>query len=139
MPRRAFQTFGQSYSVGATAVPHYPTGKARTTGPPAMQQQTPSKSPRGFTLIELLTVIAIIAVLAALLFPIAGTVREQARATDCLSKLHQLWVSANVYRQGLCGHPPDLLGYAELAGSGGLSTGTYYVGGAGSSPTDVVN
>ena len=55
-----------------------------------------SSAARGFTLIELLTVIAIIAILTAILFPVAGTVREQARATDCMSKLHQLWVSANV-------------------------------------------
>lgn len=82
-----------------------------------------------FTLIELLTVIAIIAVLAAILFPIAGTVREQARATDCMSKMHQLWVSTNVYRQDEGGYPPALLGYAEIsAGAPGncnpeLSTG----------------
>ena len=78
-----------------------------------------SKSRRGFTLIELLTVIAIIAILTAILFPIAGTVRESARASDCMSKLHQLWVSANVYRQDEGGFPPALLGYAEAEDSAG--------------------
>lgn len=68
---------------------------------------------RGFTLIELLTVIAIIAILAALLFPLAGTVREQARASDCLSKLHQLWVSALVYHEDEGAYPAALMGYAE--------------------------
>jgi len=75
---------------------------------------------RGFTLIELLTVIAIIAILTAILFPVAGTVREQARATDCMSKLHQLWVSANVYRQDEGAFPPSLLGYAEAETATGL-------------------
>ena len=68
---------------------------------------------RAFTLIELLTVIAIIAILTAILFPIAGTVREQARANDCLTHLHQLWVSANVYKEDEGGYPPSLYGPAE--------------------------
>lgn len=67
----------------------------------------------GFTLIELLTVIAIIAILTAILFPLAGTVREQARSSDCMTKLHQLWVSANVYKSDEGGFPPALLSYAE--------------------------
>jgi prepilin-type N-terminal cleavage/methylation domain-containing protein len=67
----------------------------------------------GFTLIELLTVIAIIAILTAILFPLAGTLREQARASDCMSKMHQLWVSANVYRLDEGSFPPTLMGYAE--------------------------
>lgn len=69
--------------------------------------------PKGFTLIELLTVIAIIAVLAAILFPLAGTVREQARASDCMSKMHQLWVSASMYKMDEGGYPPTLYGYVE--------------------------
>lgn len=67
---------------------------------------------RAFTLIELLTVIAIIAVLAALLFPLAGTVREQARSSSCMSNLHQLWVAASVYKQDEGEYPPALMGYA---------------------------
>jgi len=72
-------------------------------------------SRRGFTLIELLTVIAIISVLAAILFPLAGTVREQARESDCMTKLHQLWVSSMVYKQDEAEYPATLLGYAEVA------------------------
>jgi len=72
-----------------------------------------SRSRRAFTLIELLTVIAIIAILTAILFPVAGTVREQARASACMSKLHQIWVSASVYRADEGYYPPVLLGYAE--------------------------
>ncbi|MDD4153709.1 MAG: prepilin-type N-terminal cleavage/methylation domain-containing protein, partial [bacterium] len=45
---------------------------------------------RGFTLIELLVVIAIIAILAAILFPVFGRAREQARKATCQSNLKQL-------------------------------------------------
>lgn len=44
----------------------------------------------GFTLIELLVVIAIIAILAAILFPVFGRARENARRTSCASNLKQI-------------------------------------------------
>jgi prepilin-type processing-associated H-X9-DG protein len=43
-----------------------------------------------FTLIDLLVVIAIIAILAAILFPVFATAREKARQTTCASNLKQL-------------------------------------------------
>lgn len=43
-----------------------------------------------FTLVELLAVIAIIGVLAAILIPVAGSVRKMAARTQCVSNLRQL-------------------------------------------------
>lgn len=60
---------------------------------PPLQSQTgnrPSLHPwKAFTLIELLTVVAIIAVLAALLFPVLGSVRKRANAAIATSNLKQ--------------------------------------------------
>lgn len=54
-----------------------------------MAQSRPFPLRNGFTLIELLVVIAIITVLLALLLPMMGAAREQARSVACLSNLKQ--------------------------------------------------
>jgi prepilin-type N-terminal cleavage/methylation domain-containing protein len=91
---------------------------------------------RGFTIIELLTVIAIISVLAAIIFPLAGSVREQARESDCMSNLHQLWVSAMVYKQDEGAFPPTLLGYVEVDNPAipAADPNRYYIGASGQVP-----
>ncbi len=53
----------------------------------------------GFTLIELLVVISIIALLAAILFPVFGRAREKARQATCISNLKQLGSAFLMYAQ----------------------------------------
>jgi len=62
--------------------------------------KTNQKSLRGaFTLIELLVVIAIIAILAAILFPVFGRARENARRSSCQSNLKQIALGVKQYTQ----------------------------------------
>jgi len=82
---------------------------------------------RGFTLIELLTVIGIIALLLAILFPVFSRAREQARQTTCIANMHDIYVAANLYRQDSEAYPPLLLGLPENA------DGSHWLGG-GSAP-----
>jgi prepilin-type N-terminal cleavage/methylation domain-containing protein/prepilin-type processing-associated H-X9-DG protein len=56
-----------------------------------------SRALRGFTLIELLVVIVIIAVLAAILLPVFGSVMAQGDSTKCLNNLRQIGMAINSY------------------------------------------
>lgn len=54
---------------------------------------------RGFTLIELLVVLAIIAILAAILFPVFTQAREKARSIACVSNGRQVGTGLTMYIQ----------------------------------------
>lgn len=59
----------------------------------------PTSPARAFTLIELLIVIAIIALLAAILFPVFSRARENARRSSCASNLKQMALGMMQYTQ----------------------------------------
>jgi len=70
----------------------------------------------GFTLIELLVVVAIIALLAAILFPAFARARENARRSSCQSNLKQIGLGMLQYTQDYDEYFP-LGGGSNLAGT----------------------
>jgi prepilin-type N-terminal cleavage/methylation domain-containing protein/prepilin-type processing-associated H-X9-DG protein len=71
--------------------------------------QTPNRHctrRNAFTLIELLVTISIIALLAAILFPVFARARENARRASCMSNLKQIGLAAMQYIQDNDGHYP---------------------------------
>ena len=66
-------------------------------------------SREGFTLLELLVVVAIISLLAAILFPVFSRVRENARRTTCESNLKQIGLGLIQYVQDYDEHLPLLV------------------------------
>jgi|GEM_PF-2926483 len=51
----------------------------------------------GFALVELLAVISIIALLAALMFPVVGKALGQAQKTECLENLYNIGLATDIY------------------------------------------
>src|ERR1044071_7410166 len=78
-----------------------------------------SSTKSAFTLIELLIVIAIIALLAAILFPVFARARENARRASCQSNLKQLALGITQYTQD----------YDESFPISTTNTATYVAGG----------
>lgn len=61
---------------------------------------------KAFTLIELLTVIAIIGILAAILIPVVGSVRERARGAVCQTNLRNFGMALFLYAEDNQGRLP---------------------------------
>ena len=59
-----------------------------------------------FSLLELLLVVAILCLLAALLFPVFARARENARRSSCSSNLRQIGLALNQYAQDFDGWTP---------------------------------
>jgi prepilin-type N-terminal cleavage/methylation domain-containing protein/prepilin-type processing-associated H-X9-DG protein len=94
-----------------------------------------SRNQTGFTLIELLIVIAIIALLAAILFPTFSRARESARKASCQSNLKQIGLGFAQYSQDYDERTP----YESAADDDAISQGIWPTGGAtatAASPTE---
>lgn len=94
----------------------------------------------GFTLIELLVVITIIAILAAILFPVFAQAKAQAKKISCVSKVKQIAYSSLLYASdwddhavpwAYGGNGPDdpYIGYAFAVNFDGLNWVEDYQGG----------
>ncbi len=88
-----------------------------------MKKKQPKQA---FTLIELLTVIAIIGILASILIPTVGRVREAARRTVDASNVRQIGQGALIYandnREALPPRNLDVAGRVDTANPAGTST-----------------
>jgi prepilin-type N-terminal cleavage/methylation domain-containing protein len=74
----------------------------------------------GFTLIELLTVIAIIAILAAIIFPVMSNVRVRAQQTQVVSNLQSIQSAMGLFKSDNHNYP-TALGELRISGQGGTN------------------
>ncbi|MBM3457341.1 MAG: DUF1559 domain-containing protein [Armatimonadetes bacterium] len=76
----------------------------------------------GFTRLELICVVAVIAVLASILFPVFAATRERARSFACRMHLHQLGIALHLYARDYDGRfPPAENDLTALAAAYGQS------------------
>lgn len=72
------------------------------------------KRMKGFTLLELLTVIAIIAVLSAIIFPAFVRAKDSANRGSDITNMNSIRSALQLYKVDQGGFPPALLGYVTL-------------------------
>lgn len=75
---------------------------------------------QGFSMVELLTVIAIIAILAAILFPVFSTAKEKARQASCMANMNQIQQALKMYKLDERVYPEMLVGPVFTSTSGSL-------------------
>lgn len=73
---------------------------------------------KAFTLVELLAVIAIISILAAIIFPVWARARDGANRSGDLNAMNEIRSAILLYKVDNGGFPPALLGYVGRYSSG---------------------
>lgn len=73
----------------------------------------------GFTLVELLVTVAVIAILAALLFPVLSVARDKAKRIQCMNNIRHLGQGATLYASEFNGYLP----FPNWAGARNCATG----------------
>ncbi|MBK1875404.1 prepilin-type N-terminal cleavage/methylation domain-containing protein [Pelagicoccus mobilis] len=81
----------------------------------------PSDTKKGFTLIELLTVIAILAILGAIIFPTVGQFRTLAKKTSDSNDLRNIVQASQMFAAQ---NGERLVGADQVLGTNGVTTGT---------------
>jgi len=101
-----------------------PRGRSRVVcGRPSVRRpnityRTPNTARPGFTLIEMITVIAIIAILMAFLFPAMAAVRQSGKRTGCMENMRQIVQALKMYKDDWGVYPEALYGY-DIISQGG--------------------
>ena len=72
-------------------------------------KQTATSRHSAFTLVEILVVLAIIGILAAILFPAFSRAQEGARQASCATNLQQIGIAVNQYKQDTRRYPDSLV------------------------------
>jgi len=90
----------------------------------------------GFTVVEMLIVVAIIGLLAALIFPVLGRAREAGRARACTSNLRQLGLAFEQYTQDAARKYPGPGNYQDWGGPppGQGSNSGHWISGVSNAP-----
>lgn len=88
-----------------------------------LQTSSSRTQKRGFTLIELLVVVAIIALLAAILFPVFARARGKARQASCQSNLKQIGLAMMQYTQD---YDEKIMPYCYSVGADTMYWASYF-------------
>ena len=75
---------------------------------------------KGFTLIELMVVMAIIAILSAIIFPIMATAREQTEKSTCMNNMRQIGMALDMFHSDNKVYPSGLAPEPEYDAKGNI-------------------